>query len=268
MVRAMKAILFAALCAASCAPSRTTMARYPNAAPAFDRAKSDPKAVEIADKVVAAAGGMDKWNAVKQIRWGEVITNDGKPVFDGEEAWDRWNARAYGRLIQSEADGVVRREIYGEGHEAYAEMAGRKQKLEPKDTEAALKVAVERWQFDSAVLCAPFLLEEVGSHIDYVGKAQGDAGPLEVLKLTFDPNDKARAGTAYQIDVDPTTFMIARIEIIKEGGNIGYKSSGYIDVKGMKFPTVENNIGLPGEVFTFKNIAIGEPDDALYQLSF
>lgn len=244
------------------------MARYPNAAPAFDRAKSDPKAVEIADKVVAAAGGMDKWNAVKQLRWGETIANDGKQVFDGEEGWDRWNARAYGRLIQSDGDIVVRRELYGEGAEAYAEMAGKKQKLDPKQTEKAVKVAVERWQFDSAVLCAAFLLEEVGSHLDYVGKAQGDTGPLEVLKLTFDPNDKARAGTSYQIDIDPQTFVIARLEIILPSGNIGYRSSGVTEVQGLKFPTVETNIGLPGEVFTFKNIAIGEPEDGLYQLAF
>jgi hypothetical protein len=261
-------ILLAALEAASCAPSRTTMARYPNAAPTFDRAKSDPKALELADKVVAAAGGMDKWNAVKQIRWSLTITNDGKVAFDGEEGWDRWNARAYGRLIQSQADVVVRRELYGEGAEAYAEMAGKKQRLDEKETPGAVKIASERWQFDSAALCAPFLLEDVGSHLDYVGKAQGDAGPLEVLKLTFDPADKARAGTSYQIDIDPTTFAVARIEIIKPDGNIGYKASGTTDVNGMKFPTIETNIGVPGEVFTYKKISTGDVEEGLYQLTF
>jgi hypothetical protein len=265
----MKTILFAALCAASCAPSRTTMARYPNAAPAFDRAKSDPKAVEIADKVVAAAGGMDKWNAVKQVRWSLTITNDGKTVFDGEEGWDRWNARAYGRLVQTQGDVVVRRELYGDGAEVEAELPGnKKQKLDAKESPPAIQVATERWQFDSAVLCAPFLLEEVGSHLDYVGKAQGDSGPLEVIKLTFDPADKARTGTAYQIDIDPQTFMVARVEIIRPDGNIGYKGSGFTDVQGLKFPTVETNIGLPGEVFTYKNISTGDVEDSLYQLSF
>jgi hypothetical protein len=265
----MKTILLAALCAASCAPSRTTMARYPNAAPTFDRAKSDPKAVEIADKVVAAAGGIDKWNAVKQIRWSLTITNDGKVVFDGEEGWDRWNARAYGRLIQTQGDVVIRREIYGDGYDAEAELPGnKKQKLEPKEAPAAVKLATERWQFDSMVLCAPFLLEEVGSHLDYVGKAQGETGPLEVLKLTFDPADKARAGTSYQIDIDPTTFAVSRVEIIKPDGNIGYKATGVTEVNGMKFPTVQTNIGLPGEVFTYKKIATGDVEDSLYQLSF
>ncbi|HET9993213.1 MAG TPA: hypothetical protein VFQ65_31975, partial [Kofleriaceae bacterium] len=142
------------------------------------------------------------------------------------------------------------------------------QKLDPKETPTAVKLATERWQFDTAVLCAPFMLEEVGSHLDYIGKAQGDNGPLEVIKLTFDPADKARAGTSYQIDIDPQTFMIARVEIIKPDGNIGYKGTGLTDVKGLKFPTVETNIGLPGEVFTYKNISTGDVEDGLYQLSF
>ena len=40
-----------------CGAGRTTFALYPSASAAFDRAGSDPKAVEIADRVIAAAGG-------------------------------------------------------------------------------------------------------------------------------------------------------------------------------------------------------------------
>src|SRR3569623_3850006 len=109
-----KTNILVALAVVSCAPSRTTMARYPNAAPSFDRANSDPKAVELADKVVAAAGGMDKWNTVKQIRWSGQVTNAGKVVIDGEEAWDRWNARAYGRVFGDHGDVVIKRAIYGD----------------------------------------------------------------------------------------------------------------------------------------------------------
>ena len=32
----------------------------------------------------------------------------------------------------------------------------------------------------------------------------------------------------------------------------------------MKFPTVENNIGLASEAITFKDIKIGEPEDERY----
>jgi len=262
----MKAILgLALLSVASCGPGRSTFQRYPNATPAFDRAKSDPKAVEIADKVAAAAGGMDKWAMVKQLRWSEVVSNDGKTQLEGEEAWDRWNARAMGRLLGDHGDVVVKRDIYGERLEAWGEQAGKRSALPEKDAEQAGKVAKERWQYDTAALCMPFLLEEPGSKLGYVGEAAGDDGkPLEVLLLSFDPADTARTGTSYQVDVDPTSFQIARIEVVKPGGNIGYKVSGWKEVNGLKFPTVENNIGMTSEAITFKDIKIGEPEDQLY----
>jgi hypothetical protein len=255
-----------AIAAASCGPGRTTMARYPNAT-TFDRAKSDPKAVEIADKVAAAAGGMDKWNAVKQLRWAETVTNAGKPVIDGEEAWDRWNARHYGKVFGDHGDVVIKRELYGDHVEAWAEQPGnsRREALPPDDSKAAIKIAQERWQFDTAALCMPFLLEEPGTKLAYVGPGQGDSGnPLDVISVTFDPADTARAGTSYQIAVDPKTNMIDRLEVVKTGGNLGYKMGGWTEVNGLKFPTTQNNIGLATEVITFKKIEIGDPEDSLY----
>jgi hypothetical protein len=254
-----------ALALISCGPGRTTMARYPTAAPTWDRAGSEPKAVEIADKVIANVGGMDKWAAVKQIRWNETVTNDGKTVLDAEAAWDRWNARQYARLIGDHGDVVIHHELYGEHDDAYGEAGGKREELGDKDKPPAMKAALERWQYDSVALCMPFLLEEVGSHLAYVGQAAGDNGqPIDVIKLTFDPKDTARAGTAFQLGVDPATNTIARIEVIKPGGNIGYKPGNWTEVKGMKFPTTENNIGLPGEVITFKKIEIGDVEDGLY----
>jgi len=249
----------------ACAPSRSTFQRYPNATPTFDRAKSDPKAVELADKVVAAAGGMDKWNTVKQLRWSAQVSNAGKVVIDGEEAWDRWNARQYGRVFGDHGDVVIKRDIYGDHLEAYAEQPGNKRaQLEPKEAEPATKIAVERWQFDTAALCMPFLLEEPGSHLAYTGQEPGESGPLEVITLTFDPNDKARAGTSYQVDIDPASSTIARLAVVKASGNLGYKLSGWTDVNGMKFPTVLNNLGLTSEVINVKDIKIGDPEDSLY----
>jgi hypothetical protein len=263
MVPAMKLILLAAALLA-CGPGRTTMARYPTSAPAFDRSKSDVKAVDLADKVVAAAGGMDKWNAVKQLRWGENVSNAGKVVIDGEEAWDRWNARHYGKVFGDHGDVVIKREIYGEHLEAYGEQGGRRSQLPPDDSKAALKIAQERWQFDTAALCMPFLLEEPGTKLTYTGQAQGDAGNLEVITVTFDAADPARAGTSYQVDIDPATNMIERLEVIRAGGNLGYKLGGWKAINGLKFPTTANNIGLATEVIAFKDIQISDPEDSLY----
>jgi len=273
MVPAMKAApliatAVVALAGAGCAPARTTMARYPGSAPQWDRTKQDPKAAELADKVVAAAGGMDKWNAVKQIKWTEKVMNDGKAVLESEEVWDRWNARHWAKLMHTDSHLIVVRELYGEQQNAYSEsgqQAGPRQKMAPAEAAKIVPLAVDRFQFDTAALAMPFLLEEPGTTLAYVGQAQGDDGkPLEVIKVTFDASDKARSGSSYQVDVDPATNTIARLEIVKPGGNVGYKLSSYKDVNGMKFPMQMNNIGYAGEVITFDGLDIGDPTDSLF----
>src|SRR5262245_44612143 len=102
-----------AMVVAGCGAGRTTFASYPSGAAAFDRATSDPKAVEIADKVITAAGGHDKWTGVKQIRWTQSITQgEGKPAVMFDEAWDRWNGRHHLQIHQKSGDLIVMRGIY------------------------------------------------------------------------------------------------------------------------------------------------------------
>ena len=84
------------------------------------------------------------------------------------------------------------------------------------------------------------------------------------MRPTDSSNDSARAGTSYQVDVDPATNTIARLQVVKAGGNLGYKLSGWKDVNGLKFPTVANNIGLASEAITFKDIKIGDVEESLF----
>src|SRR5688572_3589979 len=94
----MKGFLLCFALLAACG-GRSAFQRYPGAPVAFDRAGSEAKAVEIADKVFAAAGGVGNWDKAKQLRWRQVVTSDGKQIIDVEQIWDRWNARHLGRLF-------------------------------------------------------------------------------------------------------------------------------------------------------------------------
>jgi hypothetical protein len=263
-----RSILFAAAVLASCGPGRTTYARYPGAPPAFDRTASDPKAVAIADAVIAAAGGQDNWNKAKQVRWSETITHDGKIVVDGEEGWNRWGGRHHGRVHRDDGDIIIMRSLYDNDDKAVFIEKGRDLvRLPPQDAEHALPTAIERFQFDTAALCMAFLLEEPGTKLEYVGEIPDDAGAMtmEDIKVSFDPKDTTRGGLTYLVSVKKDTHVIERLQIVKAvGGNIGYKLSAWVDAGGLKFPTVENNLGFAGEVITFKDIKVGEPDDALY----
>ncbi len=107
-------VLLCCVVVAACGPSRSTFARYPGAPATFDRAASDPKAVEIAEAVFTACGGPTNWDKAKQVKWTQTITADGKVTMSGEEAWDRWNSRHYGRLHRTDgSDVIVGYDLYG-----------------------------------------------------------------------------------------------------------------------------------------------------------
>lgn len=256
------------LAVVGCGPDRTARARYPGASATFDRAAQDPEALEIADQVVAAAGGLERWNKVKQLRWSQSVTNEGKVIVQGEQAWDRWNGRHHARARREEdSDVVVMRSLYdGSGH-VYLDRGQRLRKIE-RGADEAIAQAKDRWEFDTAVLFMPFLLQEPGTKLAYSGEMKTDDGKfLDVLKVTFDPKDPTRTAT-YFVAVDRESNLIARIEIQKKGRSenerLGYNVLEWIEGDGLKLPGKLENVGLKGEIVTFKNVSISSPDETLY----
>ena len=254
-----------ALTAAACGSSQNAPATAPGAAAAFDPAASDPKAVAVADKVYAAAGGA-AWEKAKQIRWTEEVTNDGAPVASGEQAWDRWGGRHHGRLNTPQGEIVVMHELYGDARSAFV----KGDKMPEDDRDRAVASALERFRFDTAALCLQFLLKAPGVKLGYGGEKNDDAGnpTLEEIKVTFDPKDTARDATTWYAVVDKATSVIARIELVQPGkpdtARIGYAPSDWVTVDGMKFPTKLQNIGMKSEVILFKDIKVGDPEEDLY----
>lgn len=250
-------------------PSRTTYARYPGAAITFDRTAQDAKALEIADKLLAAAGGPEKWTGAKQLRWEQSVTHDGKEVIGGEQAWDRWNGRHWGKARREGGDIVVMRSLYEDNGKVFMEKPDTKmlRKIEGGAAEA-ITAATERWEFDTALLFMPWLLQEPGAKLEHAGESESEDGkPQDVLKVTFDPKDMTRTAT-YFVAIDRETNLISRVEIQKAGKaeteRLGYAITSWQDGEGMKFPGAVQNIGLKSEVVSFKGVKISEPDDNLW----
>lgn len=256
------------LAVVGCGPGRSTFAVHPSASPAFDRAGSDPKAIEIADQVIVASGGHEKWAAAKQIRWSQSIASGdaGKPPVTFDEAWDRWNGRHHLKLHTPSGDVTVMRGLY-DGHGA---AYGGGSKLTKEETDRVLAEARDRWEFDSTPLAIAFLLEAPGAKLTLVGERPGEGGDpaTDELKLTFDPKDPTRSMTYYVL-VNRTTHQIDRIEIVKAGEpdtkRVGYKITRWDDVGGLKLPTVFQNVAFAGAVNTYSGVAVAsEPDEQLY----
>jgi hypothetical protein len=262
-------IAFVSLLAlAGCGASRTTYARYPGAPPTFDKAGSTPQAVEVAEKVLAAAGGAAAWDKARQIKWEQTHTVNGQPPSQGEEAFDRWNQRHYGRVNTEQGSAIVAYEVYGSFATTFAESkSGKKQLIEGAERGAAVKLAKTELQQDVTVMLMPFLMLEPGNKLEYGEPMKDGDNEYHKVKITFGDGDKLRAGLIYYAIIDKKTDVIRRVDIEAVGSSdkIGFELSDWTEAAGLKFPGTRKNLG-SGELKQSKNFKIGEPDDTLYMM--
>jgi hypothetical protein len=252
----------------ACGPGRTAYARYPGAPAEFDRTASDPKAIEIAEKVFAAAGGPGNWDAAKQITWRQVVTVDGNVRADAVQVWDRWNARHYGRLRRGEdTEYIVAYDLYGSHVMGFVQKGKKQQNFDEPTRKQYVGVARDGFNETTAVLALQFLMLEPGAKLEYIGGAIDDAGEehYDELKVTF-ADDPMRKGLELHPIIDRNTNLPVRIEIYKAGTRekIGYTLSDWTTVNGLKFARARGNLGYSGEAIAISDIAISDPDDNLF----
>lgn len=143
----------------------------------FDHRGSDPRAIEIADRVMAALGGRRAWDSTRYLTW--RFFGGRRHVWDkhtGEvriEGTTGKTGEAYVVLMNLRTrDGRVWKEgrpVSGE------ELAGMLD-----DGEAA-------WINDSYWLVMPYKLKDSGVTLKYVGDGETkEGGAAEILELTFD----------------------------------------------------------------------------------
>ena len=247
---------------AACGPGRTTFVRYPGAPAAFDPKASDPQAVAIAQKVFAAAGGPGHWDQAKQLRWAEQITSDGKVVVDGEEAWDRWNARFWGLLHRADGDVAVGYELYGTFTMGYGQRGKHKMLLDADSLKQALAAARSRFDMDTASLTLQFLMLDPGTTLKYLGAA-ADTPNADEIQITF--ADPLRRDFQFHAVVDRTSNQITRLEMTKAGTNqtIGYTLGDWVTVDGMKFATSRKDLG-SSDTIAIHDVRVSAPDDDLF----
>jgi hypothetical protein len=248
-------VLSLALLAVGACGSRKSAATQTTPA-AFDASKSDPKAIAIADQVLAAVGGEANWGKAKEIIWFQAIVVDGNVKDASEHSWDRWNGRhRLIRLDPSGSAGTTMHDLFdgtGTAHVSDAEgnhspaMAGQRADM--------IKEATRRWAIDSYMLTMFFKLKDPGVKLAYVEErreigAADPNGPMkyDVIKVSFDEGVGPSPGDVYYILVDKESHLPDVIEIVPAGkaddNRLGYRLSNWVDIGGLKFPQIRDNIG-------------------------
>lgn len=265
-----------ALCAAACGgAARTAPATQPQPA-AFDPAASDPKAVALADQMLAALGGAAAWDAVKQLRWEQRYVRDGKLVGLFRHAWDRWNGRHrfeevnVPSLEQAQREGkpeqaqvaVAMYDLFDHAGKGTALLRGKRADTATRDQ--IVTAAYKAFQSDSYRLTAIYKVRDPGVKLTGKGAIQPVKEfckpSCDVIQLTFAPE----VGTdTWLISINSQSRLPELLEKQMPQGRLGFGLSGWTQVGGLRFPTRFENLGM-SELFEIGGIQIGEPDDSLY----
>ena len=261
----------------ACAAARTTAAAPPGSPTAFDPAKSDAKAIAVADQVLATVGA-PAWAGVKELRWTTQIFDGDKTMLRAEQAWDRWNGRAYLKNVPQQEGAsptMAMYELYGDTAAAIVESAsGMKERANAENSREILKKAKERFAQDQYWVTMHLRLKDPGVHLKFVEErpAEGSTSnepKFDVLQIGFDAGVGPPAGPTYYLIVDKTTHLPDAVEMseMKDGQErrIGYRYQDWTDVGGIKFATTRQNIGLASEKLTFADVKVSAtPDEDLY----
>ncbi len=220
------------------------------AAPGFDAAGSDARAVQIADEVMAAMGGRKAWDNTHLISWN----------FFGARhlIWDKWTGNV--RVDNLKNDQTVLLNVNNDKGRVFKNGA---EVTEPDSVAKYVKQAKAAWINDSYWLVMPFKLKDSGLTIKHIGEeTTQDGKAADVLQLTFKgvgvtPDNK------YKIWVDKASHLVwqwayyPKFSDEKPGFTlpwIDYKKQGNILLSGERGQRDLTDIrvftGLPGEVFS------------------
>ena len=158
---------------------------------------SDPKAIEIANKVMAAMGGEKAWNDTRHISWNffgaRILT------------WDKWTGNV--RIDFPKDKSVILMNINTDTGKVFKYGA---EQTAPDSLKKYMKSGKGTWINDSYWLTMPFKLQDNGVTLKYLDEAKTEAGrDAYLLQLTFKEVGNT-PNNMYKIWVEKETNLVTQ----------------------------------------------------------
>ena len=155
--------------------------------------ESDEKAVQLADALIEACGGMENWNNTRFLVWRFL----GKRY----NVWDRWT----GNYRSGSRTTITLLNLNDKTGEAW--MHGRKI-TDADELKRVIDYSYNGWINDSYWMFLPFKLKDDGVILNYLGQEKTIVGDMaEVVRVTFD-NVGLTPDNMYHLYLDPETHLI------------------------------------------------------------
>jgi hypothetical protein len=177
------------------------------AAPAgFDPSQSDPRAIVVADLVMAALGGREAWERTRYIHFAFVVRRGDEELESRTHLWDRHAGRLRYENVDRDGRPVVVLEDLG-ARDGTAFRAG--ERLGPADAGPLLAEAYEAWINDTYWLLMPYKMKDPGVRLRYAGETREGGAVYDTLELSFD-NVGLTPGDRYWAFVNRDTHLMER----------------------------------------------------------
>ncbi len=191
-------------------------AAFADSTSAADSARvSDPKSIEIADRVMRVLGGRDHWDAVRGLEWTfEVARHDSRSGRDSvltsrRHAWDKrthWH-----RVSGTTPDGTAFLVMHKLGAtQGSAWIDGKP--VEGDDITTWLHRADSLWVHDGYLMFLPYKLRDPGVILKYGGIFREGDDLSDVLAVSFD-HPAEPAGSGYEVYVNRATRRVDSVLI-------------------------------------------------------
>ena len=224
---------------------------------------SNPKAIEVAGKAMAALGGEAAWNNTHYLRFTFAVDLKGKTVASRDHTWDKWTGRY--RLDGTNKEGQKFTVLMNlNTREGRAQKDGKPALGD--DLKKMLENAYGTWVNDTYWLIMPYKMMDPGVVLAYDGEMKAEGGEWDKVRLSFEkvgltPKDK------YWAFVNRKTGLVDKWEFVLNGESKppssftwdGWKKYGNVmlaperkskDGTRIYFPMLEVKDAVPDAVFT------------------
>lgn len=191
---------------ALCVHAKSQSSKENPSAEGFNEAGSDPKAILMADEVMAAMGGREAWDQTRYIHW----------VFFGRRRllWDKYTGDVRVELLKDSSVILVNiNSLQGKVWMGGAEIN------HPDSLKKYLTLGRSLWINDAYWLLMPFKLKDSGVTLKYSGTGVTQSGePADILQLTFE-NVGDTPENRYLVYVDPKTHLVIQWEYFRRASD-------------------------------------------------
>jgi hypothetical protein len=201
---------------------------------------SDAKAIAIADQVMKALGGKEKWDSLVGLKW-TFQTASGDTLRPGRtHYWDKRTGmhRVEGKNRQGQPF-IMIHAMDGSLSKAWMDGVA----IEGDSLAKLTKRAKSLWTNDTYWMLMPYKLRDPGVHLKYAGEAREGKVTYEKLALSFG-NVGETPGDHYWVYVNRANHRVEKWEYVLQGQSTPpevWTWEGWEQHAGLWFPTIHRS---------------------------